>query len=545
MRGRRRSPGSGGARAFHRAVFVLLLSTLVGCSADTPSASEASEPEGTRARSSPWIVVGIDGAEWSVLHRLWDDGRLPVLRGLAERGSSGVLETAYASSPVIWTTIATGRRPEVHGIENFIVSTPRGDVPVSSAVRRVPALWNMATRTGRSVAVYGWWASWPAEEVDGVVVSDRVLSTDLPGRVFPAASTEGVDAEIREILAEPHDFRGNAAAGDRDRALAELARRHFDPSRDLTLVYFRSVDIESHHSWKDWEPEPFGIDPSAVAPEDAERIPAAYAAVDAAIGRLLERSGDGVNVLVVSDHGFHAQPPEEIQVLVEMNRVLERLGWLHRTADGDIDLSRSRVFSYGTQKNRRPKRMRFSLKGRDEPGAVEPGDREAVRAELAADLARLEWEDGSPAFVVRDATDRTRRSGADFEVFVTGEPRSATLLHDGARIEGLVEQVTRISGSHGTSTHGIWIAAGPDVAPGADIERFSIFDVAPTLLSGLGIPVAEDFAGEAREALFRERFFEDHPPRTVPTWGTREASEAETSAVDGEILDELRALGYL
>ena len=68
----------------------------------------------------PWLVIGIDGATWTVIDRLWERGELPHLRALAGRGSRAVLHTAYNASPVIWTTIATGRRPRDHGITDRV-----------------------------------------------------------------------------------------------------------------------------------------------------------------------------------------------------------------------------------------------------------------------------------------------------------------------------------------------------------------------------------------------------------------------------------------
>src|SRR5436305_1782620 len=80
-------------------------------------------PQGRRA---PLLVIGIDGGEWRVIHQLWDEGKLPNLKALAGRGVTATLHTAYNSSPVIWTTIATGVVPEVHGITDFVVATPQG-----------------------------------------------------------------------------------------------------------------------------------------------------------------------------------------------------------------------------------------------------------------------------------------------------------------------------------------------------------------------------------------------------------------------------------
>src|SRR5215203_6157408 len=93
----------------------VLILALAGCGKEPPP------------KPHPILVLGIDGGEWKVIKRLWAEGRLPNLRSLAERGTTATLRTAYNSSPVIWTTIATGVTPREHGITDFVVPTPKGD----------------------------------------------------------------------------------------------------------------------------------------------------------------------------------------------------------------------------------------------------------------------------------------------------------------------------------------------------------------------------------------------------------------------------------
>ncbi|MEM8930333.1 MAG: alkaline phosphatase family protein [Acidobacteriota bacterium] len=539
-------------RSFAVGIVAAAAALLLACSTDS------TEPADEGRATTPWIVIGIDGGEWRVIEDLWERGELPNLRRLADAGVRGPLKTAYAASPIIWTTIATGHRAEVHGITGFVVSTPQGEVPVSSGVRRVPALWNMTTRAGRRTAALGWWASWPAESIAGVVLSDRALHVDLDNRVSPASMLAGFEAIAADALSAPNGFRGNPASRDRDQVVTHVAERLAsdlgrpgDDGFDLLLAYYRSVDIESHNAWKYVEPERFEVDPDDLA-ANRERVPDAYRAVDAAIGRILDRAPTS-NVLVISDHGFHATPRgEEVQILIDMNRVLARLGWIERDGEGGLDLASAAIYSFGTSKNRRPKRLRFNLAGRDEHGFVEPDERDALRARLSDDLARLSWPDGSPLFVVRDASQREQNRGTDFEAFVldrrvqsSDDPETRVLL-DGEPIDDLVEQVGRISGTHDEHTDGIVIATGPDLEPAADPAGLSIFDITPTLLYGLGLPVAEDFAGTARVDLFTEAFRAGHPLRTIASWGTMdEPTDAERSSVDQELVDELRALGYI
>ncbi|HEX2641385.1 MAG TPA: alkaline phosphatase family protein, partial [Thermoanaerobaculia bacterium] len=454
------------------------------------------------------------------------------------------LRTAYNSSPVIWTTIATGVVPEVHGITDFVVPTPQGDVPISSSVRKVPALWNMLTAARRRVGVFGWWGSWPAEDINGVVVTDRALF-DLPGRVSPDSYLPRFLENVAAARADPGRFQTAAEPELRDLALARSAGRLAgDEDLDLLLVYFRSPDIVSHNEWKYYEPEAFpGIDPAELAAH-RNSVPGIYEAVDEEIGRLLAAC-PGMNVVVLSDHGFHAARQEEVKVLLDLDVLLERLGYLARTPAG-IDFSRSRFYAYSSPPYRRAKLVRFALAGREPGGTVQPSDRVALRQALAADLAAVTYENGAPVFRVRDARPREIEEGADFVVAVLTEGATPALVVRGERFAGAIESVSRISGTHTLTTHGILIAAGPDIDPAARLEGIGIHDIAPTLLYGLGLPVAEDFAGKAWTPLFRPELRQRQPLRKIPTWGLREkGGRVRTSAADEKLLDELRSLGYI
>jgi predicted AlkP superfamily phosphohydrolase/phosphomutase len=499
------------------------------------------EPSGPGHR--PLVVIGLDGGEWRVLRKLWDQGKLPNLRRIADRGVTATLRTSYNSSPVIWTTIATGVRPDEHGITDFVVPTPQGDVPISSDVRKVPALWNMLTKAGRRVAVLGYWGSWPAEEVNGVIVTDRAL-LDLPGRVSPPAYLPRFEQAIAEARRDPGLFRIENEAELRDAAIARAATHLAGEGYDLLLVYFRSPDIVSHDEWKYFEPEAFsGVDPRELKLY-GDRVPKVYEAVDREIGRILDAAPRNANVLVLSDHGFHASRPELVKVILDMDVVLERLGYLARNGR-DIDFARTRIYTYGSPSFRRAKYLRFSLAGREPGGTVRPEEREAIRRQLAADLAAVTYETGAPIFHVRDARSREVRQGADFVVGTSLDQATLVLLIRGERLEKAVSEITHVSGTHTTTTHGIFLAAGPDIEPMARLEGLHIHDMAPTFLYGMDLPVAEGFAGRPWTELFRKEYREAHPVRTIRSWGVRRARGVRTSGADEKLLEELRALGYL
>lgn len=216
--------------------------------------------------AGPVILVGIDGASWNAIEVLWERGQLPNFRALAEEGVAAEIKPVAAASPVIWTSIATGVRPERHGITGFVVPTPTADVPVSSGVRRVSALWNMLSTVQRRVAVLGWWASWPAEPINGIMVTDRATRS-LENAFWPPEF--GVTFE--EIVARDKQTRtvsNHSSIARLDRASAAVAIDLASQRFDLLLVYLRNVDAESHPNWKYFRPEDF----EQVDPERLEKL---------------------------------------------------------------------------------------------------------------------------------------------------------------------------------------------------------------------------------------------------------------------------------
>ena len=78
-------------------------------------------------------------------------------------------------SPLVWTTMMTGVSPLEHRILDFTRFDPvtHAREPITSDERAVPAIWNMATSRGKSVGVFGMWATDPPEA--GVIASQSAI----------------------------------------------------------------------------------------------------------------------------------------------------------------------------------------------------------------------------------------------------------------------------------------------------------------------------------------------------------------------------------
>ncbi|MBN2566174.1 MAG: alkaline phosphatase family protein [Candidatus Eisenbacteria bacterium] len=272
------------------------------------------------------ILIGVDGCDWEKLNPLVQAGRLPNFERLMRGGSYGpLLSIEPLVSPRIWTSIATGKVAEKHGIEGFVNER---NVPVNAAMWTAAPVWRIVSQQGRTVGVTGWYVTWPAEPLDGFIISDRVHSL-LRGPTQAFHTMTGFstnerlelfggydfDPGYRRFDSDTEDYRRNRIVDEplrwgylRDSIYSRISNvllRRYRP--DFSAVYFRGVDFVQHFFWKYADPDAF--------PEVSDQERALYGGVidtyyeyqDRLLGRLLASVGDDVNVILVSDHGFTAR----------------------------------------------------------------------------------------------------------------------------------------------------------------------------------------------------------------------------------------------
>lgn len=182
------------------------------------------------------LLIGLDGADWDRLQPMIEQGRLPHIAALVERGARGRIRFERPPlSPLLWTTLATSRPPDEHGILDFVEIEPGtgATVPVTGRGRRVKALWNFVDDAGLTSVTLGWWATWPAEPVDGWLVSDRMTRTrwsEWTGGARDRALTypPALAAEMQKLVVDPM-----SPPMDEIEALVELSP---DERRELEAV---------------------------------------------------------------------------------------------------------------------------------------------------------------------------------------------------------------------------------------------------------------------------------------------------------------------
>jgi len=283
------------------------------------------------------LLIGWDAADWEHITPLLEEGLMPTLDGLINRGVMGNLATLQPIlSPMLWNSVATGKFADKHGIHGFIEPDPvnGGARPYTSTSRKCKALWNILTQRGLRSNIVGWWASHPAEPIKGTVVTnafggvkfDPEKGWRIPkGTVHPAengpklARFKAFPNELTEAHILP--FIPDAAKIDqkKDKRLSSFAKVLSDNASihavatalmesepwDFTAVYYDGIDHFSHafmayHPPKlEWvREEDFAIYKDVVK--------GAYRFHDMMLERLLDLAGPETTVILCSDHGFES-----------------------------------------------------------------------------------------------------------------------------------------------------------------------------------------------------------------------------------------------
>ena len=305
------------------------------------------------------LLIGWDAADWKIISPMLDAGLMPALSRFVERGVMGNISTLRpALSPILWNSIATGKRPDKHGILGFIEPSPDGNGvrPVSSTSRKTKALWNIVTQAGRKAHVVGWYASHPAEPINGVCVSnqfadpidlERPQPWPLPaGSVHPPDLRDAIAAlrvhpremlwsDLAPLIPKLHEI--DTTADNRPATLARLMARgasvHVVATAilenepwDFAAIYYETIDIVGHHFMP--------YHPPRMAPIDArdfdlykEVMTGVYRWHDMMLARLIHLAGEDATIILVSDHGFHSDHLRPLSAVA--NEAEEAVAW-HR-----------------------------------------------------------------------------------------------------------------------------------------------------------------------------------------------------------------------
>ncbi len=498
------------------------------------------------------VVFGFDGATWDIINPLIKSGKMPNLARLINEGVSGILRSFEPmASPILWTSISSGKLPDKHGVGAFLLN--------SNNVK-CKRIWDILEEKGWSIGLSGHLLCWPPRKINGYIIPDDTFSKGV--ETYPEELSfirklaeakrrnklgtkeylyylkeclshgisitnllKGFGLSIRSKFDKNQSFLDSfyKIRGIRDvfrRDLFFALDKKYNP--DYSFYYTNLADACSHLYWKYMEPEKYKDVPADEIKKFRNIIKNSYMEADKFLGKLLERADDDWTICVVSDHGFKAADVSEE-------------GWLYSVKTeffSELLGISDKVVGY----NLGPSAiLKFKDKYKDEMDHYA----ELIEKITFAESGQKVFTTFSDEFGVHCAVDEKTGDNRDRGIVFPGK--------DGISFDDIVESSTRINGVH--HIEGILVLKGPDVEAGKIINGASVMDITPTLLALSGIEVGKDMDGKVLTDAINPDFLIENPVQYIDTHESAEKTEMEENDEDDgyseNIKEKLRALGYL
>jgi predicted AlkP superfamily phosphohydrolase/phosphomutase len=522
------------------------------------------------------LVIGWDGADWRILDPMLEQGALPNLSALIERGGRGVLRSTLPThSWAAWPSFLTGVDPADHGVYDILEPRKEGrQLPVSyRSIKERTFLADLAAAGVETICV-NVPLTFPAPQVSGTLIAGGVL----PKRrtfTYPATLTDDL-----ERAGVPWPINGTSWVTFRNRpeALLEEARRFIlarhraiehlmDTSdwRATVAVYVETDRIQhclSSHISPD-HPDYAELSRTPVA----SKVVDLYRSLDECMGRLVDRARPDDLVIFMSDHGM-----QSCTGAVNMDRLLDSLGFLEFSASNALfgpmqwgpvrSLARKAYDALGLHgrvslphsvnwtKTRAYTSVRstgegisVNLAGREPDGIVDRADFDRVRDEVAERVGSfVDRRTGRrPVGRIWRREEIFKGRYADLAPDLLLEPAHLySLTHAKAK----VEKADWMSGDH--RVDGVLAAAGASVSGSAFPESARLVDLAPTILGAVGAAPSVHHSGAILHALVGSQTAAAAAEAKATDWGglTNESQGLDDAEAE-EVEEHLRGLGYL
>ncbi|RPJ49285.1 MAG: hypothetical protein EHM19_00635 [Candidatus Latescibacterota bacterium] len=455
---------------------------------------------------SRFALIGLESAPPRFLFDLWRDD-LPNIGSVMKEGMHGVLGGTIPSSAIpAWTSMAACQDPGQLGLYGPTVRAARDHAqPVEATSEHVRAktIWNYLSNQKLNSLVFAYPETWPPKPLKGVLVAGAETPAKDAQWTYPREASREVEAAADG----DYMFDATGYGGPENERLLEqvyeMTRRRFAAFRqfarkkefDFMSLVEIGPDRVQRAFWRHLDPEHPRYE---AGHRHGSAIHDYYVFLDEELGRLLNDLPTDTSVMIVSARGarrsngaFRINEWLRKEKLLAFKEAPEESGPL---AFDKVDWGKTKAWAEGGS----TARVYMNVKGREPKGGVPEADLESFRGELEARLSAIADESGSPLAPEVSRPEKIYRAAngvaPDFLVRFAGRS-------------------LRVSGDVGGGA--FFLGAGEGDAPDADSdpegvviwdhpaklrpkrkERYSVYDIAPTILSFFNLELPAHWIGE-------------------------------------------------
>jgi len=435
-----------------------------------------------RAQGRRAVVIGLDGVPYTLLRQLMAEGRMPALAALTQEGALEPMEVTLPEiSSVNWSSFMTGVNPARHGVFGFVDLRPSSyDIYFPNyQTLKSKTLWKCLESHGKRSVVANVPSTYPAQPINGVLISGFV-ALDLKKATYPSSLVPTLEKFGYELDADVGQAKsslealGEALQRSLNARLEVLLHLFKEEPHDLFIGVITETDRMHHYLWE------AVTDPRHRLHLFTREV---YAQIDRFLGQIYEAIGKDDLFMIMSDHGFCGIDRE-----VYLNAWLRQQGYLAFSTAApksysDID-ARTRAFAMD------PSRIYIHQKGKFPGGRVEPnGAVQALTEELREGILGMEVEG-------RRVVEQVYRKEEIYRgPYLDRAPDLVVVPKRGYDLKGSVQKDilagnSQLTGMHTHDDAVVYVNRG--------IRRkgpFTILDIFPTLISGLGLDLSETREG--------------------------------------------------
>ncbi len=491
------------------------------------------------------ILIGLDGATFKVIDPLVREGKLPTIEHIIKKGVYGKLESTFPplTGPA-WTALATGKNPGKTGVFGFFNRKDKTTEPkyiTSDEIRRGGAYWDCLSNTGMKTGIFNYPMLYPPYPINGFMISglgrspeeDFTYPEHLKRDLIKVCNGYAITVPFASsrYKEKPATFVKDTMKllSINEKAILYLLRNY---EMDVFTVVISATDFAMHYMWK-YIDEKHPLHNKKEALNNKPAFTQIWQRTDRVLESIVNSIDQSTNIFIVSDHGSgalkqsfftnswlekegylyrHHQPRVHIQNLVRtcIDNVSRSSPWLKNMLLGAVRRGKKYVLPFATQIDM-SKTLAFAT------------SHDYVSGEIYINLhkSQLERYKTVQAQIRQRLQEFFTSLNTKINVYFPEDIYTGPYVDLAPDILFEIDNFAcsvhytfnndvyqcfppnpNISGTH--RRDGIFIACGPDIKQGIEIEDARIYDIAPTLLHMLHQPVPLDMDGRTLIEIFRD-----------------------------------------